>query len=365
MIVEEIAAAGTSIWLDDLSRSKLTDTGSHGLPHRIANDGVVGVTTNPSIFNSAISQGAEYSSAIAELRGKSAEEVVMVLTTDDVRSACDLFTPTFARSEGLDGKVSIEVDPRQARNTEASITEGKSLWKVVDRPNVMIKVPATLEGLGAITELISKGINVNATLIFSIDRYLQVFNAFLEGLENRVALGEGISGISSVASFFVSRIDTAVDAKLKEIGSPEALQLLGKTAIANAVLAYEVFASQSKSERWKKLERLGARIQRPLWASTGVKDPAYDDTRYVIDLIARNTVNTMPQATLDAVVAHGVFRGDTVSNSYDEAREVFNSLAHVGISIDEVTSALEIDGVNKFAASWNELLDTVSAALTI
>lgn len=364
MITELIAQAGTSIWLDDLSRSKLSGLDRHSLPYRIANDGVVGVTTNPSIFNAAISQGEEYSSSITELKGRSAEEVVQILTTDDVRNACDLFTPIFTSSQGLDGRVSIEVDPRLAHDTQASIVQGRELWKIVDRPNALIKVPATLEGLGAVTALIADGISVNVTLIFSIERYVQVFEAFLQGLENRIESGKSISEVTSVASLFVSRIDTAVDLLLKSQGSPSALGLLGKAAIANAVLAYQAFESQAQSDRWKLLEEQGARIQRPLWASTGVKDPTYDDTRYVMDLISTHTVNTMPQATLDAVLDHGKFRGETITNDYSQSQDVFNALHEIGISMDKVTSDLEIDGVEKFAVAWNELLTNVGKALT-
>ena len=364
MITEKISDAGTSIWLDDLSRAKLTDTGAHGLPHRITHNGVVGVTTNPSIFNSAISKGAEYSASIASLADQTPEVIVTVLTTDDVRSACDLFANVFISSNGLDGRVSIEVDPRSARDTNATIEEGIALWKLVDRPNAMIKVPATLEGLAAITELISKGISVNATLIFSVQRYQQVFSAFLQGMEKRVALGESIKEVTSVASFFVSRIDAAVDALLKKIDSPESNKLLGKAAIANAVLAYELFEKLCNTPRWKALERFGAQVQRPLWASTGVKDPAYDDTRYVLELIAPHTVNTMPQSTLDAVLDHGVFLGESITSKYLDAHEVFQNLNRIGISLDEVTESLEIEGVKKFASAWNELLQSVEKAIS-
>ncbi len=364
MIAQQISRAGTSIWLDDLSRAKLTDTGPHGLPHRITHDGVVGVTTNPSIFNSAISTGSEYGSSISALKGASVDDVVRQLTTDDVRSACDLFAQTFRDSGRLDGRVSIEVDPRSARNTEATIAEGKALWKIVDRANAMIKVPATLEGLPAITELISRGISVNATLIFSIERYVQVFNAFAEGLENRVALGESISEVTSVASFFVSRIDTAIDALLKENGSTNAKHLLGKAAIANAALAYQAFEEQSHTQRWKDLSRKGAHIQRPLWASTGVKDESYSDTRYVTGLVAAHTVNTMPQSTLDALLDHGVFEGQLISSSYESAKEIFENLRDLNISMEAVTTELEIDGVKKFATAWLGLLSNVEKAMS-
>ncbi len=364
MITEAIAQGGTSIWLDDLSRAKLTDTGVHGLPVRIARNGVVGVTTNPSIFNASISQGSEYSEAIALMSEYSAEDVVRHLTTDDVRSACDLFENIFTGSNGIDGRVSIEVDPRSARNTDATISEGKALWKIVARPNVMIKVPATLEGLPAITELVGRGISVNATLIFSVERYMQVFDAFLQGLEYRLALGESIAEVTSVASFFVSRIDSAVDAQLKADGSAAASTLLGKAAIANAALAYEAFEEASRSQRWLALERKGARIQRPLWASTGVKDPAYADTRYVMELIAPHTVNTMPQATLDSVLDHGVIGIRKLSERYRESREIFAALETLGISIKKVTADLESDGVKKFADSWIQLLNAVGKVLT-
>lgn len=363
MIIDQISQAGTSIWLDDLSRAKLTGKDRHSLPHRIENDGIVGITTNPSIFNSAISQGTEYAGAIAALKGKSVDEVVRVLTTDDVRDACDLFAPTFQKSGGIDGRVSIEVDPRLARDTSATVEQAKELWAIVDRPNVLIKVPATLEGLAAITELTAAGISVNVTLIFSVERYLQVFEAFMHGLEKRLEGGKVISNITSVASFFVSRIDSAVDSILKAGQSPAHSALLGRAAIANAALAYEVFEKQRILDRWKNLEGHGARIQRPLWASTGVKDPAYDGTRYVINLVGPDTVNTMPQSTLDALLDHGVFSGSTVADIYQDSHEVFDSLEKLGISMAQVTSELEIDGVQKFAAAWIELLANVERSL--
>lgn len=324
---------------------------------------MVGVTTNPSIFNAAISKGNEYAASIAGLKDTSVDQVVQRLTTDDVRSACDLFTPVYQSSSGIDGRVSIEVDPRLAHDAQASIRQGLELWRIVDRANVMIKIPATIEGLEAITLLIAEGISVNATLIFSVDRYLHVFDAFLKGLEMRLASGKNISEVTSVASFFVSRIDSAVDAILKAKGTPAATALLGKAAIANAVLAYQAFEMQSRTSRWKELESHGARIQRPLWASTGVKDPAYDDTRYVVELIAPNTVNTMPQATLDAVIDHGTVIGGTLATEYEKAQSTFNALKEVGVSMDSVTEELEIDGVKKFEDAWNELLSNVGKAL--
>jgi transaldolase len=358
MSVHEIAAVGTSIWLDDLSRAKITSSDAHALPARIKNSGVVGVTTNPSIFSAAISGAAEYAADIATLKNASVDEVVKKLTTDDVRQACDLFTAIYSSSKGVDGRVSIEVDPRLARDTEGTISAGKELWTIIDRPNLMIKVPATLEGLPAITALIAAGISVNVTLIFSVKRYGQVIEAYMKGIEQC----EDPSTVHSVASFFISRIDSSVDALLKKNGSPEATALLGEAAIANAHLAYQLFEEKFASERWSACAAKGAHKQRPLWASTGVKDPTYADTRYVIELIAPDTVNTMPQSTLDAVIDHGVVRGNTISAHYAEAVEVLKALSGIGISLDEVTTELEIDGVKKFAQAWEELLENVKAA---
>jgi len=358
MSVQDIATAGTSIWLDDLSRAKITSTDPHALPARIKNSGVVGVTTNPSIFSAAISGAAEYAADIAEMKASTVDEVVKKLTTDDVRQACDLFTSIYNSSKGVDGRVSIEVDPRLAHDTEGTISAGKELWAIIDRPNLMIKVPATLEGLPAITALIAAGISVNVTLIFSVKRYGQVIEAYMKGVEQC----EDPSQVHSVASFFISRIDSSIDGLLKKNGSPEATALLGKAAIANAHLAYQLFEEKFASDRWGALATKGAHKQRPLWASTGVKDPAYPDTRYVIELIAPDTVNTMPQSTLDAVIDHGVVRGNTISTNYAAAVEVLKALSAMGISLDEVTTELEIDGVKKFAQAWEELLANVKAA---
>ena len=358
MSVQQVSANGTSIWLDDLSRAKITSTEPHALPARIKNSGVVGVTTNPSIFSAAISGAAEYAADIALMKGSSVDEVVKKLTTDDVRQACNLFTSIYEASQGVDGRVSIEVDPRLAHDTEGTIAAGKELWAIIDRPNLMIKVPATLEGLPAITALIASGISVNVTLIFSVKRYGQVIEAYMKGIEQC----EDPSKVHSVASFFISRIDSSIDALLKKNGSAEATELLGKAAIANAHLAYQLFEEKFGSDRWNPLASKGAHKQRPLWASTGVKDPAYDDTRYVVELIAPNTVNTMPQSTLDAVIDHGVVRGNTITAHYVDAVEVLKSLSALGISLDQVTTELEIDGVKKFAQAWDELLENVKAA---
>ena len=358
MSVQEVSAAGTSIWLDDLSRAKLSGTDAHSLPARIASSGVVGVTTNPSIFSAAISGAADYSADIAALQSSTVDEVVKKLTTDDVRQACDLFTEIYASTKGVDGRVSIEVDPRLAHDTEGTIAAGKELWKMIDRPNVMIKVPATIEGLPAITELIAAGISVNVTLIFSVKRYGQVIDAYMQGIERC----ENPATVHSVASFFISRIDSSVDALLKANGSAEATSLLGKAAIANAHLAYQLFEEKFSSSKWQALAAKGANKQRPLWASTGVKDPAYPDTQYVVELIAPETVNTMPQSTLDALIDHGVVRGNTINGKYADAVEVLKGLSSLGISLDQITTDLEIDGVKKFAQAWNELLENVKAA---
>jgi transaldolase len=358
MSVSDVARFGTSIWLDDLSRAKITGTDAQSLPSRIANSGVVGVTTNPSIFASAIAGASEYASDIAAMKNLSVDECVKRLTTDDVRDACDLFKDIYSSTKGIDGRVSIEVDPRLAHDTAGTIAAGKELWEIVDRPNVMIKVPATLEGLPAITELIAAGISVNVTLIFSVKRYGAVIDAFLSGIEKAT----NPSHVHSVASFFVSRIDSSVDALLKTNGSAEASALLGKAAIANAHLAYQLFEEKFASPRWLAQAERGAHKQRPLWASTGVKDSTYDDTRYVVELIAAETVNTMPQGTLDAVIDHGVVRGDTISENYAQAVEVFNALSQLGISLNSITTELEIDGVKKFAQAWQELLTTLETA---
>ena len=360
MNIVELSKAGTSVWLDDLSRSKITGTDKHSLPHRIKNDGVVGVTTNPSIFGAAITGATEYAADIAAMKGATVDEVITKLTTDDVRAACDLFTDIYASTAGVDGRVSIEVDPRSAHDTAKTVTEGKALFALVNRPNVMIKVPATLEGLPAITELIAAGISVNVTLIFSIERYAAVIEAFMAGIEKRVAAGESVKDVHSVASFFISRIDTAIDPILKSAGKNE---LLGKAAVANAHLAYELFLKESSSARWNELSAKGANMQRPLWASTGVKDPAYEDTRYVIELVAANCVNTMPQSTLDALLDHGTFRGDTITSAIEESRKVIAEIEAAGVSLAKVTTDLEIDGVKKFADAWGSLLESVSAVM--
>lgn len=353
---QQILATGTSIWLDDLSRAKLSGDDRLSLPHRIAHDGVRGVTTNPSIFAAAITGSADYAADIAAFHGANVDALVQKLTTDDVRLACDLFLDLYRSSNGIDGRVSIEVDPRLARNTEATISEGAALFSMVDRPNVMIKVPATIEGLPAITALIGQGISVNVTLIFSVERYSQVIDAFIKGIEIAASQGRDLSTIHSVASFFISRIDSAVDKELKAIGNTS---LLGKIALANAHVAYALFQERFQSERWIALQKAGAHVQRPLWASTGVKDPAYPDTLYVDQLIAAHTVNTMPPTTLDAVLDHSTISGDSISPQIAKSKKYIRDLEETGISLAAITKLLEEDGVKKFAQSWIDLLDSV------
>ena len=359
----ELSAAGVSVWLDDLSRERLR-TGN--LAELVETKSVVGVTTNPTIFAGALAKGDAYDAQLRELAGRGADvdEAVRVLTTDDVRHACEVLRPVWENTEGRDGRVSIEVDPRLAHDTEQTVAQAVELWKIVDRPNVMIKIPATEEGIPAITRTLAEGISVNVTLIFSVERHRKVMDAFLDGLERAKEAGHDLSGIASVASFFVSRVDAEVDKRLEAIGTPEAMELRGQAALANARLAYgayqEVFQVGS---RWPTLAESGAKPQRPLWASTGVKNPNYPDTLYVTELVGPNTVNTMPEKTMDAVADHGEIRGDTVSNTSAEAQQVFDALQAVGIDLTEVFLALENEGVEKFEASWAELAETVQGQL--
>jgi transaldolase len=356
--LSDVSQAGVSIWLDDLSRDRLQ---SGSLQELIENSSVVGVTTNPSIFSAAISGSTLYREDILALKaeGRSASEIVTELTTSDVRQACDLFMPTFVESHHIDGRVSIEVDPQLAYDTSATVERGLYLAGLVNRPNLLIKVPATMEGLPAIEELTAQGISVNVTLIFSVERYKLVMDAYLRGLERRVGKGESLKEIHSVASFFVSRIDTEIDKQLDSKGADSPLR--GQAAIANAHLAYEAFLEVIASDRWKKLEIAGANFQRPLWASTGVKDKAYDSTRYVIELIANNCVNTMPEGTLNEVRSHGTVRGDTITSKIADAKKIFAALPSAGIDFKSVVAFLEDDGVAKFEKAWLELLANVEA----
>lgn len=357
-----LSAAGVSIWLDDLSRERIN---SGGLQKLIAEKNVVGVTTNPTIFAAALSKGEAYDEQVRELAaaGTSVDDAIFEITTDDVANASDIFHEVYERSNGVDGRVSIEVAPGLANDTQATIFAAKKLSDKIQKQNVMIKIPATVEGLEAITETIAAGISVNVTLIFSLERYRQVIDAYLTGLEKAKEAGIDLSGIHSVASFFVSRVDTEVDKRLTAIGTDEALALKSKAGIANARLAYEVYEKEFATERAKQLVAAGANEQRPLWASTGVKDPSLPDTLYVEELVAPNTVNTMPEKTLDATFDHGRITGDTVTGSYAESNDVLNKLADLGISYDEVTELLEREGVEKFVVSWGELVETVKNAL--
>jgi transaldolase len=346
------------VWLDDISRDRLR-TGN--LQSLIDDFHVVGVTSNPTIFAKALSGGTAYDEQIADLkiRGVTVGEASRAITTYDIRWGCDVLRPVYDATNGLDGRVSLEVDPRLARETEKTIAEARALWWAVDRPNLFIKIPATREGLPAITQCISEGISVNVTLIFSLERHGEVIDAYMAGLEQAQAAGRDLSKIASVASFFVSRVDTEVDGRLDKLGTPEATALRGKAAIANARLAYELFEQKCAEARWMALAANGARVQRPLWASTSTKDPSFPDTMYVVDLVVADTVNTMPEATIKATADHGELRGDTVHGTYDESRQVFADLEELGIGYDDVVQVLEDEGVAKFETSWNELLDTI------
>jgi transaldolase len=359
---EALSAVGVSIWLDDLSRERIA---SGGLEKLIETRNVVGVTTNPTIFASALAKGEAYDAQVAELAaaGTSVTDAVFEITTDDVANACDIFRGVYDSTAGFDGRVSIEVEPGLAHDAAGTIAQAKQLWAKVDRPNAMIKIPATVAGLEAIAEVIGLGISVNVTLIFSLARYRAVINAYLTGLEKAHSAGIDLSTIHSVASFFVSRVDTEIDKRLEAIGTDEARALKSKAGVANAQLAYEVFEQSFTSERAETLLAAGANKQRPLWASTGVKDPNLPDTLYVTELAAADTVNTMPEKTLEATFDHGVIDGDHVSGSYADANAVLDAIAAQGISYDDVTELLEKEGVEKFIISWNELLDTVTAAL--
>ncbi|TDE38583.1 transaldolase [Actinomadura sp. 6K520] len=361
-ILKRLSDEGVSTWLDDISRERLR-TGN--LAELVKDRHVVGVTSNPTIFAKALSQGTAYDDQVRDLavRGVDVEEASRAITTYDIRWGCDVLRPVFDRTDGLDGRVSIEVDPRVARDTRRTVAEARALWWLVDRPNLFIKIPATEEGLPAITEALAEGISVNVTLIFSLERYGKVIDAYFEGLERARAAGRDLSKIASVASFFVSRVDTEIDKRLDKIGSADAGALRSKAGLANARLAYALYEEKSGTDRWKALKDAGARPQRPLWASTGVKDPDLSDTLYVDELVAPGTVNTMPEATLVAVADHGQLRGDTVRGTYDDARAHMAALKDAGVDYDDVVRVLEEEGVEKFAVSWKELLDTIRGEL--
>ncbi|GAA3069078.1 hypothetical protein GCM10020000_61930 [Streptomyces olivoverticillatus] len=360
--LKRLSDEGVAIWLDDLSRKRIT---SGNLAELIDQSHVVGVTTNPSIFQKAISGGEGYQQQLADLAARkvTVDEAIRMITTADVRDAADILRPVFDATDGQDGRVSIEVDPRLAHDTVATVAEAKQLAWLVDRPNTLIKIPATKAGLLTIAEVIGKGISVNVTLIFSLERYRAVMDAYLTGLEKAKAAGLDLSLIHSVASFFVSRVDTEIDKRLDALGTEEAKALRGKAALANARLAYQAYEEVFSSDRWAALEKAGANKQRALWASTGVKDPAYKDTLYVDDLVAPNTVNTMPEATLEATADHGQITGDTVRGTYEQAKAELDALAKLGISYDDVVQLLEDEGVDKFEQSWNDLLKSTEAEL--
>ncbi|MGV9379947.1 transaldolase [Nonomuraea sp. NPDC003707] len=358
-ILKNLSGQGVAIWLDDISRERLR-TGN--LEQLIREKSVVGVTSNPTIFANALSKGDAYASQLHDLavRGVEVGEAVRAITTYDIRWAADVLRPVFDATGGVDGRVSLEVDPRLARETEKTVAEARALWWMVDRPNLFIKIPATVEGLPAITQALSEGISVNVTLIFSLERYRAVMDAWLAGLEAAQAKGLNLATIESVASFFVSRVDTEIDKRLDKVGKPE---LKGKAGIANARLAYAAYEDVMNSERWQRLRSAGARPQRPLWASTGVKNPDYSDTMYVDQLVAPGTVNTMPEKTLDATADHANVTGDTVRPFYEQAWNTMAALKEAGIDYDDVVKVLEDEGVEKFEASWNELLESVTKNL--
>ncbi|MGH3787160.1 MAG: transaldolase [Pseudonocardiaceae bacterium] len=359
---QSLSEAGVSIWLDDLSRQRVN---SGNLADLIRHWHVVGITSNPTIFAAAVTHADDYAAQVRELaaRGASVDEAVREITVADVQLACDVFSGTWGTTGGVDGRVSLEVSPALADDTDATLAQAAELWKVVDRPNLMIKIPATPEGLPAITGALADGISVNVTLVFSVQRYREVMDAFFAGMERARANGHDLVTIASVASFFVSRVDTEVDKRLEAIGTEPALALRGQAAVANARLAFAAYQQEFATPRWARLQEVGARPQRPLWASTGVKNPAYPDTKYVTELIAPGVVNTMPEKTLLALADHGQVAGDQVSGTADHAQRIFDELAAVGIDMDEVYAVLEREGVEKFDASWRELGETVAGQL--
>ncbi len=357
-----LSRAGVSIWLDDLSRELIENGELQGL---VDSQHVVGITTNPTIFAKALSEGERYDEQVRELaaRGAGVDDAVFEITTEDVRRACDVLRPVYDTTDGVDGRVSIEVDPGLARDTAGTVAMAKRLWAAVDRPNLFIKIPATVEGLPAISLVLAEGISVNVTLIFSLDRYRAVMQAFLVGLEQAREHRQPLEDIESVASFFVSRVDTEIDKRLDEIGTPEALELRGRAGVANARLAYHAWTEVFATPRWKVLAEDGAHPQRPLWASTGVKNPDYSPTMYVDQLVAPGVVNTMPHKTLEISQEQAEITGDTVTGRHVESDEVLDALERLGISYTEVTDQLEREGVEKFDTSWAELTRTVSDEL--
>ncbi len=355
----QLAANGVSIWLDDLSRTRIR---SGQLKELISSRSVSGVTTNPTIFAGALSKGEGYGDQVAALaaQGADAAKAVFEITTQDVAEACDIFADVYRYTKGFDGRVSIEVEPGLAHDAAGTAKQAKELFVKVDRENVMIKIPATKHGLAAITETIASGISVNVTLIFSLQRYREVIAAYIAGVELAKANGHDITKIHSVASFFVSRVDLEINKRLAAAGNTE---LQNKAALANARLAYRVFEQEFDNARWAALAAAGANVQRPLMASTGVKDPNLLDTLYVTELVAPQLVNTMPEKTMEAVFDHGVVPKNSITEHYAEAEAVMAAVAAAGVSYDDVTELLETEGVDKFIVSWNELLESVTNAL--
>jgi len=360
--LSQLAANGVSIWLDDLSRSRIE---SGNLASLITSRSVSGVTTNPTIFAGALGKGDGYGHQVSELaaQGKSASEAIFEITTVDVANACDIFRGVYDSTNGFDGRVSIEVEPGLANDSAGTVVQAKQLFAKVDRENVMIKIPATKAGLSAITEVIALGISVNVTLIFSLQRYREVIAAYIAGIQKAVAAGLDVSKIHSVASFFVSRVDTEIDKRLVAVGTEEALAMRSKAALANARLAYRVFEQEFDGAVWSELAAAGANKQRPLMASTGVKDPNLSDTLYVTELVAPMLVNTMPEKTMEAVFDHGVVPANSITAHYSDSEQVLSSVEALGISIDDVTNLLEAEGVDKFVVSWNELVESITVAL--
>ncbi len=356
-----LAAAGQSIWSDQISR-RMLDSGE--LERRISDDAVTGVTSNPSIFAKAIVGSSDYEDQLGELIGRGADtrEIVGAVMTADLQRACDVLHPVWKRTGGRDGHVSVEVDPELANDTEPSIAEAREWVKRIDRPNLLVKIPATRAGTPAIAALIGEGISINVTLIFSLARYREVMDAYLTGLESFRAVGGDVSTVASVASFFVSRVDTEVDDRLDAIGSERARSLKGKAAIANALAAYDEFLQAFRGPRWESLAAAGARIQRPLWASTSTKNPDYPDTMYVDALVAPHTVNTMPIETIDAYQEHGPSRPVIFGPAeMAAARVTLAELGEVGVDYDDVVATLEVEGVDKFIGSWRDLLDDIES----
>jgi len=358
----QLAANGVSIWLDDLSRSRIE---SGNLASLIASRSVSGVTTNPTIFAGALSKGEGYGDHLSELaaQGKTATEAIFEITTVDVANACDVFRSVYDSTDGFDGRVSIEVEPGLAHDAAKTVTQAKELFAKVNRENVMIKIPAAKAGLAAITEVISVGISVSVTLIFSLQRYREVIGAYIAGIQLAKEKGLDLSKIHSVASFFVSRVDTEIDKRLNNVGTEQALSLRSKAALANARLAYRVFEEEFDVAAWAELESSGANKQRPLMASTGVKDPELSDTLYVTELVAPMLVNTMPEKTMEAVFDHGIVPNNSITEHYSESEAIIAAVESLGISIHEVTDLLEKEGVEKFVISWNELVESISKAL--